>query len=234
MTTVDSPRRSAEKFAVAAAAALGMTLAVTACGSGGDSHAGADGADTAAASPDTTASSPAPDDEAGCGGRTVDHEAAITSSTEILIDAPLDRVWDLHTDVEGWEAWQDAVLTIERLDSGPLASDSRFEWTTPVPESEFAPADTLTITSSLQEMEPGACVLWEGPAVGESITSEQGVHLWNFTEADGGTLVYTEESWDAELLDSLPEADVDPVAEMLGGGLEIWLQELKTEAESAA
>ncbi|MFD3687019.1 hypothetical protein ACFWTE_19620 [Nocardiopsis sp. NPDC058631] len=81
-----------------------------------------------------------------------------------------------------------------------------------MPESEFAPADTLTITSSLQEVEPGTRVPWEVPAVGESITIDQGVHLWTFTE-DRRT-----HRGVPELLDSPAEADVDPVAEMLGGG----------------
>ncbi|GAB4086047.1 SRPBCC family protein [Myceligenerans cantabricum] len=213
-----------------AVATVGMTAALTACGAG--DAAGGAGATASATGSAEQVQEDTQGQENQCGGMGIDDSAVVTSSTEIVIDAPLDEVWDVHTDVEGWARWQDAVLTVERLDSGDLAPGSRFRWTTPVPESDFAPADTLTITSTVLRVEPGECVLWEGPAIGEAITIEEGTHLWTFTETDEGTLVHTEESWDAELLDSLPEADVDPVATMLGGGLEIWLQALKAEAGS--
>lgn len=90
---------------------------------------------------------------------TIDHSAPVTGSSELLVDAPVDRIWDVHTDVESWDEWQPTVLTIERLDAGPFASDSQFRWTTPLPETAFSPADTMTVTSSVQRMEPGKCVL---------------------------------------------------------------------------
>jgi hypothetical protein len=77
-------------------------------------------------------------------------------------------------------------------------------------------------------------VIWEGPAIGKAITIDKGTHLWRFTETDGRTQVHTEESWDAALLDSLRGPDLDAVADMLGGGLDVWLQALKTEAEATA
>ncbi|MCG0289394.1 hypothetical protein [Streptomyces sp. PSAA01] len=91
----------------------------------------------------------------------------------------------------------------------------------------------LTITSTVKQMKDRTCVFWEGPAIGKSITIDKGTHLWTFTETDEGTLVHTEESWDAELLDSLKGPDHDAVANMLGGGLDIWLKALKTEAETS-
>ncbi|RBM10030.1 SRPBCC family protein [Streptomyces sp. PT12] len=227
MNISSSLRRPVVKVAigiVVVAAAVGIGVSVA---DGGDSDEVARGADAATTAPPT-----AQEDE--CGGMTIDHSAPITRSTEILIDAPIDRVWDVQTDVENWGEWQEAVQTIERLDEGPFTSESQFRWTTPVPESEFSPADTLTITSSMQRLEPGRCLLWQGPAIGESVTIDEGVHLWTFTETDGGTLVRTEESWDSELLASLEGADLDAVAALLGGGLDVWLSNLKAEAESAS
>ncbi|MFI6426857.1 SRPBCC family protein [Promicromonospora sp. NPDC050880] len=230
MTVSSMPRTS--RITVALATTLTTALVVAGC-SGAQDHAADAPASTSAAdvqAPDVQA----PSASQQCAGQGIDDSAAITRAAEILIDAPLDHVWDVQTDVESWDEWQDAVLTVDRLDSGDFASDSRFRWTTPVPESDFAPADTLSITSSVQELEPGTCVLWEGPAVGESITIDRGVHLWTFTETDEGTLVHTEESWDAEILDALEGPDHETVAAMLGGGLDIWLQELKDEAEKQA
>ncbi|MEV0620616.1 SRPBCC family protein [Nonomuraea sp. NPDC050404] len=226
-----------------AAAAAGVTIAATGCGSGSDSaqptataSASASASASVSVSASASASSSAPARAAEgkqCGGMSIDHEANITRSTEIVINAPLKKVWDVHTDVESWDKWQDAVLTVKRLDSGDFASDSRFRWTTPVPKSQFAPADTLKITSSVKQLEPGKCVLWDGPAIGKAITIEKGTHLWMFTETDGKTLVHTEESWDAALLDALKGPDHDAVAAMLGGGLDVWLKALKTEVETS-
>ncbi|MGW2090589.1 SRPBCC family protein [Promicromonospora sukumoe] len=214
MTVFSSARRPA-KAALALVTAVGIAVAAAGCGA------------EAPVAPSTEAAQPNQ-----CAGATIDDTAPITRSTEILIDAPLEAVWDVQTDVEAWDEWQDAVLTVERLDDGDFDADSRFEWTTPVPESDFAPADTLTITSSVQELEPRRCVLWEGPAIGEAIQIDRGVHLWTFTETDEGTLVHTEESWDADILAALEGPDHDAVAGMLGGGLDIWLQALKTKSES--
>jgi hypothetical protein len=43
---------------------------------------------------------------------------------------------------------------------------------------------------------------------------------------------HTEESWDAAFLGSLKGPDHDAVAAMLGGGLDLWLQAVKTEIEA--
>ncbi|WP_406151020.1 SRPBCC family protein [Streptomyces sp. NBC_01012] len=228
-----SPRRSAGKAAATIAASLGLAIALTGCSSGDDSGTEAQDTPTASASASATGAA-GPTEDNQCGGKSTDPDAALTRSSDIDIDAPVDKVWDVHTDVVKWKEWQDAVLTIERLDSGDFSSTSTFRWTTPVPKSEFAPADTLTITSSVQHAEPGTCVIWEGPAKGEAITIDKGTHLWIFTETDKGTHVHTQESWDAPLLDSLQGADRDAVADMLGGGLDVWIQALKKEVEAQA
>ncbi|MFC4185525.1 SRPBCC family protein [Streptomyces flavovirens] len=225
-----SPRRPAKKAAATVAAAVALAIALSGCASD-DSEPGAQDARTPAASA-TGAAGQAQDDR--CGGRSTDPGAAVTRSADIDIDAPVEQVWDVHTDVVKWKEWQDAVLTIERLDSGAFSSTSRFRWTTPVPASEFAPADTLTITSGVKHVESGRCVIWEGPAKGKAITIDKGTHLWIFTKTDKGTHVHTQDSWDAPLLDSLQGADRDAVADMLGGGLEVWLQALKAEVEAPA
>lgn len=218
-----SSRRSATKLA---AAALAMAVAAAGCESGGDSEPNA--ASTAQPSATPPAEQP-PGNQ--CGGTTIDRSASVTRSSDIVINAPLQRVWDTHADVEGWSKWQDAILTIERLDAGALSATSRFRWTTPVPKSQFSAADTLTITSSVKQLDPGKCVIWEGPAIGKAITIDRGVHLWTFTESGGTTRVHTEESWDAAFLDALKGPDHDAVADLLGGGLDLWLNALKTKVE---
>ncbi|MCS0634941.1 SRPBCC family protein [Streptomyces sp. LP05-1] len=163
-----------------------------------------------------------------CRGQGTDPGALIRASADIVIDAPLSTVWKLQTDVERWPTWQKPVLTIKRLDPGPLHRGSRFRWTTPAPPTPSTPATTLTITSTIQQLRSGSCVLWSGPAVGEGVRIDEGVHLWTFREVGGVVRVHTEETWTGPQ----PEADVPGSTALLRTGLETWLRDLKATAEA--
>ncbi|SDO02771.1 Polyketide cyclase / dehydrase and lipid transport [Streptomyces sp. cf386] len=165
-----------------------------------------------------------------CGGRGVDENAVIRYESDVLIKAPLSTIWKLQTDVERWPSWQPPVTTAERLDPGRLKAGSQFRWTTPAPATPTTPATTLTITSTVQELRRHNCILWSGPAIGEGLRIDEGVHLWTFRKVKGGVLVHTEETWTGDQV----EADVPTATEALGGGLEAWLRDLKTTAESLA
>ncbi|MEU0948222.1 SRPBCC family protein [Streptomyces canus] len=163
-----------------------------------------------------------------CGGHGVDANARIHYASDVVIKAPLSTVWKLQTDVERWPSWQPPVLTAERLDSGRLAKGSRFRWTTPVPATPTTPATTLGITSTVQELRRHDCVLWSGPAVGEGLRIDEGVHLWTFRKVRGGVHVHTEETWTGAQV----EADVPTATAALGAGLEAWLRDLTSAAEA--
>lgn len=163
-----------------------------------------------------------------CGSSSVDDTALVRYRTEALINAPLSTVWTLQSDVEGWPTWQKPVLDLTRNDSGPLREGSQFRWATPAPATPTTPATTLSITSTVHQVVPNECIRWSGPAVGEGLTIDNGVHVWDFTEVDDGTLVRTEES----LTGAQVEADVPMATAALGGGLEAWLADLKTTAEA--
>jgi Polyketide cyclase / dehydrase and lipid transport len=163
-----------------------------------------------------------------CGGRGADADARIRYRSDVVIKAPLSTVWKLQTDVERWPSWQPPVLTAERLDPGPLEKGARFRWTTPVPATPTTPATTLGITSTVRELRHHDCVLWSGPAVGEGLRIDEGVHLWTFRKVRGGVRVHTEETWTGAQV----EADVPTATAALGAGLEAWLQNLKSTAET--
>ncbi|MFK0247835.1 SRPBCC family protein [Amycolatopsis azurea] len=173
----------------------------------------------------TATPAPAP---LSCQGKTIDTKAPIHYRTETLINAPLSKIWRLQTDVERWPSWQKPVLTNERLDRGPLRKDSRFRWTTPVPATATTPATTLSITSTVHQIQRGKCLRWSGPAIGDGLRIDNGIHVWNFTEVKGGVLVRTEENWSGAQV----EADVPTSTQFLGMGLEAWLKDLKATAES--
>jgi hypothetical protein len=165
-----------------------------------------------------------------CGGKGVDPAAKIRYRTEAVIKAPLSTIWKLQTDVARWPSWQTPVLTSKRLDHGPLRSGSRFRWTTPAPATPTTPATTLVITSTVHQVKRNSCLRWSGPAIGEGLSIDNGIHVWNFTKVDGGVLVRTEETWTGAQV----ESDIPTSVWALGGGLEAWLRDLKAAAEARA
>ncbi|MCQ8191959.1 SRPBCC family protein [Streptomyces rugosispiralis] len=168
-------------------------------------------------------------DPSTCRGEGVDPTARIRYRSDVVIKAPLSTVFALQTDVERWPGWQPSVRTMERLDPGPLRKGSRFRWTTPAPATPTTPATTLDITSTVHQLKRDSCIRWSGPAIGEGLRIDEGVHVWTFTKVGGGVRVHTEETWRGDQV----EADVPTATEALGQGLEAWLSDLKTTAEAA-
>ncbi|WP_158853104.1 SRPBCC family protein [Saccharothrix deserti] len=140
----------------------------------------------------------------------IDLNAPVISRHSTTIDAPLETAWALHIDVSAWTTWQ-SDITAAVLDT-PFAPGASFSWET----------YGLSITSSVHEVEPLRRTCWGGPAHGID-----GVHVWRFTEVDGGVLVETEESWDGEPV----RADVAGMQAGLDASLVAWLSHLKTAAE---
>lgn len=165
-----------------------------------------------------------------CRGESVNPAAKIHYETDALIKAPLSTVFRLQTDVERWPSWQEPVLSAKRLDPGPLRRGSAFRWTTPGPPTPTTPATTMTITSTIKQIKHDTCILWSGPAVGEGVRIDQGIHLWTFTKAKGGVRVHTEETWTGRQA----EADVPTATAILRQGIDRWVADLKTTAESQA
>ncbi|MGW0807776.1 SRPBCC family protein [Nonomuraea sp. NPDC002799] len=142
----------------------------------------------------------------------IDTSAAVVARHSITVDAPLRRVWDLHTDVSGWTSWQSDITAAAA--EGPLVPGSVFHWTT------FG----MEIASTVYAVEEPYRILWGGPAQGID-----GIHQWTFTEEDGMVHVHTEESWDGEPI----RADAAGMGAALGASLTAWLERLKTAAENA-
>jgi Polyketide cyclase / dehydrase and lipid transport len=136
----------------------------------------------------------------------IDRNAPVIARHEIGINAPLETVWRLHTDVDNWPVWQPDIASAQL--TGPFAAGSEFRWLT----------HGLDITSTIYEVVPNHRIVWGGTSLG--IT---GVHLWLFTE---GT-IHTEESWDGDPI----RADVPGMQKALDGSLETWLRRLKETAE---
>ena len=165
-----------------------------------------------------------------CQGQGIDPAAELHYQTQIFIKAPLSTVWRVHTDVGAWPRWQRAVSSMDKLTQGRLRPGSQFRWTTPAPATASTPATTLVVTSTVQDVRPGQCIRWVGPAVGDGLRIDRGTHVWNFIEVPGGVIVRTEESWTGAQI----EADPATAIRYLAAGLDEWLADLNAAAEARA
>ena len=96
----------------------------------------------------------------------IDQQAPVISRHSAVIEAPIEVLWGLHTDVDAWPSWQPDIETA-RLD-GSFDPGSTFSWQT----------GGLDIESTIYRVEPERRTLWGGPAHGIV-----GIHEWTFTPA---------------------------------------------------
>ncbi len=101
----------------------------------------------------------------------------MTARQETFIAAPLEKVWAVQTDIDRWPEWQSDISSAKL--EGNLAVGAIFRWK----------AKGLSITSTIQELEPGRRIGWMGSSIGM-----KAVHIWIFEPRDNGTRVITEES----------------------------------------
>jgi hypothetical protein len=80
----------------------------------------------------------------------IDTDAPVRAHHETDINAPLETVWRLQTDVNSWPAWQ-TEITAARL-NGPFQPGSSFTWT----------SYGLTVTSTIYAVAERARTLWGG------------------------------------------------------------------------
>lgn len=143
----------------------------------------------------------------------IDRDAPVITHHEIDINAPLDTVWNLHTDVDAWPAWN-LEVTAAKLD-GAFAPGNSFTWT----------SYDLTVTSTIYIVEDHSRTLWGGAAQGI-----MGIHEWRFAPSPAGVQVITTESWAGDAAG----ADPTGMQSILDNTLTAWLTRLKQKAESPA
>ena len=143
----------------------------------------------------------------------VDRSAPVVAVQEIDIEAPLNTIWRLHTDVNSWPTWQ-ADITAAHIDD-VLEPGASFDWT----------SYGFSVTSTVYEVAEQARVLWGGTSGG--IT---GIHEWVFSQAPGCVHVTTTESFAGEPV----EADAAGMQSLLDMSLVAWLGHLKLAAKSSA
>ena len=107
----------------------------------------------------------------------IDADAFIKSHAEILVNAPVARVWQILADAPHWPSWMPGVKTVH-LDS-TVAPDATFTWK----------SGSSTIRSTFAVVQPEKELTWTGISAGA-----KGLDRHTLQATDGGTRVFTEES----------------------------------------
>jgi uncharacterized protein YndB with AHSA1/START domain len=143
----------------------------------------------------------------------VDEQAPVIGSSEGLVAAPSEVVWDVLTDFEGWPGWNPDVkaMTVE----GAVAEGTKFRWK----------AGPGTIRSRVERLDRPRLAGWTGKTLGIDA-----VHVWHLEPRDGGTFVRTEESFSG----FLPRLLRGRMQKTLDAALETGLQHLRVAAERRA
>jgi hypothetical protein len=140
----------------------------------------------------------------------INNSAPASATHEITINAPLEVIWNLITEITRWSAWNPAVSKAKL--NGSFAPGTTFDWK----------SNGFAIHSTLQEIAPMSRLVWTGKALGTSA-----IHVWTFEAVGDGLRVRTAESFDGWLVKLMRGS----MTKTLDGALTAWLQRLKQTAE---
>lgn len=141
----------------------------------------------------------------------INQNAPLYAKQGILINAPIEKVWAVQSNLIAWPTWQKGITEISI--EGELQKGSVFHWK----------AKGLAITSQIQEFTPLEVIGWTGISFGM-----KAAHYWYFTQVGNQTKVTTEEalsSWMPRLIKIFSP-------DFLQKSLVTALETLKAESES--
>ncbi len=100
----------------------------------------------------------------------------LQSTQSIIINAPLDKVWNIQSDISQWPTWQ-SDISYTHID-GPIKKGTIFTWK----------ALGMPITSRLERVDNLKCIGWIGTSIGMNAE-----HMWYFEAIGDKTKVQTTE-----------------------------------------
>lgn len=140
----------------------------------------------------------------------INKDAPVKSQSEIIIDAPTEKVWQILTNINDWPAWQKEVN--ESKLKAELAEGVEFKWK----------AGGLSFTSQIHTIDPKTKFGWTGKTFGASA-----IHNWFFKDDGDKTIVQVEES----LQGVFPRMFKRYFQRNLDNGVNQNLMDLKTASE---
>ena len=108
----------------------------------------------------------------------IEKDAPVSYSQSIEINANVQIVWKIMTDIEKWPSWNEDI-TKAKL-NGKLIAGTTFTW-------KSGPG---TITSTIETVKEPQLISWSGKLLGI-----RAVHVWKIESIKNKSLVTTEESW---------------------------------------
>jgi uncharacterized protein YndB with AHSA1/START domain len=141
----------------------------------------------------------------------INREAPAAGSATALVEAPLEKVWRILSDLAGWPTWNKGVSEIRV--NGPVESGTTFVWK----------AGGTKIVSRLEQVAPPHRIAWTGKIFGI-----RAIHVWELAAEAGGTRVRTEESFEGPLARLFPGLAKKTVGRALAGAV----SSLKAKSES--
>lgn len=140
----------------------------------------------------------------------INKSAPVIARHEILIDAPIERVWNTLTSINDWRKWQSSISFVQ-IDSYPEKGVS-FNWV----------SDGITFHSTIHTNRYLKTFGWTGTTWGA-----QAIHNWHFIQEGEKTKVTVVESLQGILVQILTGYFQDN----LNTGMQTNLRELKRSCE---
>lgn len=141
----------------------------------------------------------------------INENAPVKSGSHIEIEAPIDSVWRILTDINHWTTWQKEVT--KTVVHGEIGQGTRFDWK----------AGGLSFKSRIHTSVPESMFGWTGTTIGASA-----IHNWTFEAKGDRTVVRVEES----LQGVFPRLFAGYFQRNLDSGIIKNLKELKSAAEN--
>lgn len=135
----------------------------------------------------------------------------VVASAEIVANAPIQKVWEIETDLNHWRDWNSDIESMEV--KGDIGVGTVFVWK----------AGGITIASTITEYEPKKRLAWKGKTFGIDA-----YHIWNFIDRGDSTYISTEEKFTGILPWFLPGTMRGQIDKALKHGVQV----LKNAAEN--
>lgn len=142
----------------------------------------------------------------------IDSNAKVIAKQIIEIDAPIETVWNILSNINQWPLWNKDVKKAEAPNT--LTIGSVFKWY----------SSGANIHSEIHTLHAPNVIAWKGKSIGV-----KAIHNWNLKTDGKKTIVYVEESmngWLCNLMSSL-------FNKILKEGMQNQLLALKNEAEKS-
>lgn len=141
----------------------------------------------------------------------INNNAPVKSQGTIEINAPIDIVWHVLTEINEWHTWQKSVS--ESVLEAKLNEGTPFKWK----------ANGISFHSIIHTIKPKTMFGWTGKTFGASA-----IHNWVFIQNSDITIVNVEES----LQGVLPRLFKKYFQNNLAKGMQNNLEELKIASEN--